>query len=301
MNEIIKVGTKKIVITNPDKILFPKDKFTKLEIVQYYQAIAPYMVPYLKSRPITMLRYPNGISKESFYQKDTPDYFPSWIKRVKIAKEGGNLHHVVCNDAATLVYLAGQACLTPHIWLSRIDKIDYPDRMIFDFDPSKNDFSLVKSTAYIMKEFLEELGLHPFIMTTGSRGLHVVVPLKRQYEFAWVRGFARDIADYLVNQDPKHLTIEMSKAKRGKRLFIDTIRNSYAATGVAPYAIRAHPGAPVATPIEWDELKERNFDSQIYNIKNVFKRLKEHGDAWKGIDKHTQSLTAARKKLDKLK
>jgi bifunctional non-homologous end joining protein LigD len=244
-----------------------------------------------------MLRYPNGIHAEHFFHKDVPDFFPAWIKRIKVEKADGFLYQAVCQNAATLVYLANYGCLTPHIWLSEYDKLDYPDRLIFDLDPSDHDFGIVKETAYEMKKVLEALDLIPFIMTTGSRGVHVVVPLKRQYEFDWVRGFARDVAHYLVGQHPKELTIETRKAARGKRLFIDTIRNAYAATGVAPYAIRAYPEAPVATPIEWDELKERNFDSRRYTIKTVFKRLKERGDAWKGIDKKTQSLTNAAKKI----
>src|SRR5579859_3286075 len=300
MKTEMKIGGHTIAITNPDKILFPQDKITKLEVIEYYKNIASVMVPHMEDRAVTMLRFPNGINGESFYQKDIPDYFPSWIKRVEIKKSGGVLHHVVCQNAATLVYLANQVCLTPHIWLSRIDKINIPDRLIFDLDPSDHDFKPVRSTAFIIKELLEDLGLHPFVMTTGSRGLHVVIPLKRQYDFDWVIAFARDIAEYLVRQDPKSLTIATLKKKRGKRLFIDTIRNSYAATGVAPYAIRAHPGAPVATPVEWDEIKAQKFTSQRYTIKTVFKRLKAEGDAWKGIDKHTQSLTVARKKLDSL-
>ncbi len=297
----LKVGKYTVAITNPDKILFPETKIPKRDVIDYYYNISSTMLPYIKDRAITMLRYPNGIHEEHFYHKDVPDFFPSWIKRVKVEKEGGYLYQAVCQNAATIVYLANYGCLTPHIWLSKYDRLNYPDRLIFDLDPSDHDFGIVKETAFEMKKVLESLDLEPFIMTTGSRGVHVVVPLKRQYEFEWVRGFARDVAEYLAQQHPKELTIQTRKTARGKRLFIDTIRNSYAATGVAPFAIRAYPQAPVATPVEWDEIKERNFNSQRYTIKTVFKRLKERGDAWKGIDKNAQSLTNAAKRLAKLK
>lgn len=298
MNDIIKISGKDIKVSHPDKIWFPKEKITKLEIVEYYKEIAPIMVPYMKNRAVTMLRFPDGINGESFYHKDTPDYFPSWIKRKAVPKEaGGVVHYVVCQNGATLVYIANQACITPNLWLSRIDKINYPDRMIFDLDPYDDDFDSVRDTAFDIKKILEDLGLHPFVMTTGSRGVHVVVPLKRTNTFGEVRDFAHDVAQYLVNKSPKELTIEMSKKKRGKRLFIDTLRNGFGATGVSPYAVRAHPGAPVATPVEWNEIKPTKFDSQQYNYKTVFARLKKHGDAWKGIDKHAQSLAQAKKKL----
>lgn len=297
-DKTVTVGGHQIKLTNLDKILFPKDGIIKSEIVEYYYKISSVMIPYIKNRPISMLRYPNGINHEGFYQKNAGDYFPSWITLKPIKSEEKKLvKYVVVDNKATLVYLANQLCLTPHIWLSKIDALNYPDRMIFDLDPSgiKFDFNLIRKTAFAFKELLEKIGLVPFIMTTGSRGMHVVVPLDRKQPFEIVRAFAYDIALYLQNADPKNLTLEIRKAKRGKKIFLDYLRNSYTATAVAPYAIRAKQGAPVATPIDWEEVKDPKLVSTRYTYKTVFKRLEKKGDPWKALAKSARSLTKAQK------
>jgi bifunctional non-homologous end joining protein LigD len=290
LKSTIKVGTRTIELSNQDKILFPKSKITKGDLVTYYQKIAPYMVPHVKDRPLSMLRYPNGITHEGFYQKETPDYFPSWIKTVTIAKkEDGKTNYVMMNDAATLAYLANQGLITPHIWLSRAPKVNNPDRLIFDLDPSPGvGFDTIRWAARELKKKLEEKKLPVFIMTTGSRGVHVVVPLKRLHTFDQVKSFAHAIARELVTEFPSKLTLEMSKAKRGKRIFVDTLRNAFAQTGVAPYGVRAIEGAPVAAPIEWKELG--SVTPQKFTIKNIFRRLKAKGDLWKNIEKDAVKL-----------
>ncbi len=296
----LKVGAYIIELSNQDKIYFPP-KITKGEMVDYYNKIAPTMVPYMKDRPVSMQRFPNGINHEGFFQKEIGKYFPKWIDRVTIAKhESGKNVYVVCNKAATLVYLANQGCITPHIWLSRKDKLDYPDRMIFDLDPGKkSDFTHVRKTALALKELLEELDLKPFAMTTGSRGLHVVVNLDRKADFDTVRTFARDIALVLVKRDGgKTLTTEIRLNKRKGRLFVDTNRNAFAQTGVAPYSVRPLPGAPVAAPVTWAEVKSAKLKAQTYTIKNIFKHLAK--DPWKDFKKSVCSITKARKKLDQL-
>ncbi len=287
----IKLGKYVVDITNENKILFPKAKITKGELVEYYQRVASYMIPYVKNRPLTMHRFVQGIDQEGFYQKNVPDYFPSWIKRVPILKKAdGIVNYVVCNNDATLVYLANQLCITPHIWLSRVDKLKYPDRMIFDLDPSPGvSFLQIRWAAKKIKKLLEhDFGLSTFIMTTGSRGVHIIVPLKRVHTFDQVRLFAHDCADLLAKKYPKKLTLEMRKAKRGKRIFIDVLRNSFGATGVAPYAVRAKPGAPIATPIEWHELDA--VTPQKYTMKNIFRRLVRKKDPWQDIDKNQSGL-----------
>ena len=259
------------------------------------------MLPYIKDRPLTMHRFPDGIAKQGFYQKDAADYFPDYILLQPIEKSGGGVvDYVVANNQATLVYLANLACITPHVWLSRIDKLDYPDRMIFDFDPSPGvPFSAVAWAAFQTKALLEDLGLISFVMTTGSRGVHVVVPIKRRYDFDEVRDFARNVAKILVARYPKKLTLEIRKAKRGKRIFVDTLRNAWSATSVAPYAVRAKAGAPVATPITWQELK-RGVTSQKYTIKNIFQRISRVKDPWQNMQKKACALAQASKKLQKL-
>lgn len=292
------VGRRTLQVSNLDKVLFPHDGITKAELIDYYKQIAPYMLPYMKDRAVTMHRYPDGITHEGFYQKDIGEYFPDWIKRAVISKEGGKNTYVVCNDAATLVYLANQACITPHVWLSRVDKLDYPDRMIFDLDPGKhNEFSLVRQAALSLHSLLDEHGLRSFVMTTGSRGLHIVVPLDRTTSFDVVRACARYIAEKLIVQDPKKFTLEPRLAKRRGRLYVDVTRNAYAQTGVCPYAVRARDKAPVATPLDWQELKGGRISPDTYTIKNIGNRLERGGDPWKGMMRVRQSLTKLRKRM----
>ncbi len=276
----VKVGEYVFEVGHTDKIFFPDDGYTKLDMVEYYQKIAPYILPHMKGRAVTMLRMTDGIYGESFYHKEIPDYFPAWIKRAFLPKEGGVTHYVVCDDAATLVYLAGQACVTPHLWLSRVDKPRQPDMIIFDLDPSGEDFEMVRQAALSLGDLLTKLGLHPFVKTTGSRGVHVICPIARTSDFDEVRTFAEEAAKYFSGTDDEHLTVEQRKEKRKGRVFIDTLRNSYAQTAVAPYALRAKPGATVATPIDWDELKDKRLQPQSYNMSNIFKRLAQVKDPW---------------------
>ena len=288
-----------VEVSSPDKVLFPKDGITKADLADYYARVAGTMLPHLKGRPISMLRYPDGIDGESFFQKDVPDYFPAWIRRAKVEKEGGTLEMMIAEEPAALVYLAGQACITPHVWLSRIDRPQRPDRLIFDFDPPGDDFGPVREAARRMRDLLEELGLAPFVMTTGSRGLHVTVPLDRSADFDQVRAFARDCAELLVARRPDHLTVEHRKAKRGRRVYVDTGRNAYAQTGVAPYAVRALPGAPVATPLDWSELGRATPRSTT--LANLFRRLGRKDDPWAGIDRRAQPLSKAAKRLERMR
>jgi bifunctional non-homologous end joining protein LigD len=296
----LKIGRYVVETSNKDTIFFPKSKITKGELVDYYHKIAPIMLPYAKNRPVTMLRYPNGITEEGFYQKDAPDYFPDWIERKAIPKhEGGVTNYVVIENQATLVYLANQGCITPHLWLSKIDKLYYPDKLIFDLDPPSPgaNFTLVRKTALKIKELMESLDLVPFVKTTGQTGLHVVVPIKRTADFDTVRAFARHLAQILINKDPKHLTLEIHKEKRGERVFLDILRNAFGQTAVAPYGVRPKEKAPVATPISWEEVGDSKLTSQRYTIDNVFKRLDRYGDEWENMQRHARSIQQAQKKL----
>ena len=299
----IKNGRYTIEITNPDKILFGKSGITKLEMVNYYHDMAPIMLRYCDDHPVSMQRFPNGIHEESFFQKNAGEYFPEWITRIPVKKEsGGIVHHVVADKPATLVYLANQGCITPHMWLSKIDNLEKPDRLIFDLDPSGKKFSFgdVQYAAQELKKILDICGLPTFYMLTGSRGAHIIIPLKRVHTFEETRAFAHDVAALLAQQSPLFMTIEINKKKRGKRIFIDWLRNGFGATAVIPYAVRAHEGAPVAMPVTWKELISKNMHSQKYTIKNVKKRMNKVGDMWQGWQTHAVSLKKARKTLDKM-
>jgi len=295
----MKVGVHKIEISHEDKVFFPKAKITKGDVVDYFRRIAKVMLPHVRERPLAMHRHPDGVEGEGFFQKEVPDYFPRWIERVTTPrKEGGKIDNVVCNNPATLVYLANQACITPHVWLSRRDKLDCPDQLIFDLDPPGKKFTLVRFAAKALREFFDELGLPSFVKTTGSRGLHVTVPLDRKQNFDTVREFAQDVARVLAHRHPKRLTVEPRKNKRRGRLFLDTARNSYAQHAVAPYAVRAIEDAPIATPLAWNEVGDSKLDAQRFNIKNIFQRLSRKSDPWKNLHRSARSLKAARKRLD---
>jgi bifunctional non-homologous end joining protein LigD len=286
-------------ISNPEKVLFPRDGITKAGLAAYYEEIADTMLPHVRDRALVMHRFPDGIRREGFIQKDVPEYFPEWIKTVPVKKAGGSLTHVVIDKPATLVYLADQACITPHVWLSRIDRPDHPDRLIFDLDPSRQAFEPIVAAARALRDVLEAIDLVPHLMTTGSRGLHVVVPLDRNADFDTVRALARRVAAAVAEDAPDRFTIEHRKEKRRGRVYLDTMRNAYAQTAVAPYAVRALPGAPVAAPLEWTELT-RLAAAQPYTIKTITRRLTRIGDPWKDIARRARAIHDAEQKLDSL-
>jgi bifunctional non-homologous end joining protein LigD len=291
-----------IEVSHPDKILYPDDGFTKADIVEYYSKVAPTMLPHIKDRPLSMQRFPNGIKAMGFYEKQIPDYFPDWVERVEIYVEEKDetQYQVVCNNAATLVYLADQACITPHSWLSRTGNLNYPDKMVFDLDPAGSNFETVTFAARAIRDLLDQIKMRSYLMTTGSRGLHVVVPLDGTSDFDASRDFARDLVEILARKEPKKLTTETHKNKRKGRLFLDYLRNSYAQTSVPPYALRAVSGAPVATPLEWEELDKPGLDAQKYTLKNIFQRLSRKKDPWRDFYTHAHTLDKHRKMLDDL-
>lgn len=298
----LKIGRHKVEITHPDKVLFPDLDLTKQDLVDYYEQVAPAMLPHLRNRAVTMNRYPNGIKGPAFIQQEAGDYFPDYVKRALIERKGGgSIVHVVIDNPAALIYLANQGVIVFHVWASHVDKLDYPDRMIFDLDPPDNDFRPVRFAALALREMLEDdLGLPAFVMTTGSRGLHLAVPLDRKEDFESVRGFAQEICGVLEHRHPDRLTTAARKEQRRGRLFLDTVRNAYGQTAVAPYSVRAKPGAPVAAPLLWPELDDPGFDARHWDVQNIIKRLEKDGDPWKDIGRKGHSLTAARSRLKSL-
>ena len=294
VERVVKLNGHEVEVSSLDKVIFPDDGVTKGDLIEFYQRIARFMLPHVKDHPVTMQRFTNGIGEAGFYHKEMPEYFPDWIEtaRVEVLEDGEIQDQVLANNEATLVYLANQYTVTLHIWLSRADDLWHPDRMIFDLDPP-GDFEVARSTAFLVRETLEEIGLVPFVMTTGSRGLHVVTPLDRSAHFDETRDFAKDLAQLLADRHPDTLTIEMRKKERGGRLFLDYVRNGYAATAVAPYSVRARPGASVATPLTWDELNDPDLRSNTYTLRNIWDRLDKVGDPWHGMEKHARARRAA--------
>jgi bifunctional non-homologous end joining protein LigD len=290
----------KVEITHPDRVLFPDDGITKGDLVDYYAEVAAVMVPHLKGRPLTLWRYPRGIDQHGFVQQDFGGAMPDWMGAAEVAKEGGTVVHPVADRRDALVWLANQNCVTPHAWLSRRDRLDEPDLIVIDLDPTTTDFAPVRAAARACADVLDDLGLTSYLKTTGSRGLHVVVPISRGPDYDAVRQFARDVADVVAADDPAHRTVEMRKDKRGNRVYLDVMRNAYAQTAVAPYAVRARRGAPVATPLEWDELGGRGLRPDRFTLRDVPKRIAEQGDPWADMRKHARSLSRPMQRLSKL-
>lgn len=297
----MEIDGKYFEVNNKDKVFYPDKDLTKKQVMDYYQKIAEVMLPHLKDRALTLIRYPNGIEDKRFFQKNTPDYFPDWIVTKELPKkEGGKVNYVIANDEATLVYLASQASLALHIWLSKIGNPNKPDKLIFDLDPSGNDFEEVKKAALAIKDFMEgKFQLDLFLMTTGSSGLHVVLPIKPEMEFDEVLKFSQGLSEKIVEVYPEIFTSEIRKDKREKRIYLDVMRNAYGQTSVAPYSLRARPEAPIATPLDWKELSNLK-SSKTYTISNIFKRLAQKEDPWKNIYENPISLVKMKKEFENL-
>jgi len=291
-------STSAIKFSHLDKVLFPEDSITKGELIDYYRSVAERILPHLHDRPLAVARYPNGIDKPSFFQQAAPEHLPSWIKRVTVPKEKGEIAHILCQDEQTLAFLANQAAVTLHTWLSRADRPERPDQLLFDLDPP-HDFDEARHAALALRELLTELGLSSVVKTTGRRGLHVSVPIERRYDADELREFARDVCAILESREPDRYTSEVRKNKRGGRLFLDVSRNAYAQLAVAPYTVRATPNARVATPLEWDELEDAALDPNRFTLRTMAERLGE-SDPWQVMPEPVTSLGSARTRVDSL-
>jgi bifunctional non-homologous end joining protein LigD len=301
----VRAGGITVELSHTGKVLFPGDGVTKGDLVAYYQRAAGMMLPWLRDRPVAMRRYPDGIGGGGIMQKNVPSYFPDWITRADVRKQGGSLQQVICDKPATIVYLANQACIEVHAFLSRLDRIDDPDQLIFDLDPpDANRFADVRTIALRLRQLLgDELGLPTFVKTTGGKGLHVHVPLNASSDFDTARGFALEVAALLAARNPDLATTEQRRGKRGELLYLDVMRNAYAQLAVAPYSVRGRPGAPVSTPLSWDELDDGNLSPGQFTIKTVPDRISglgHGGDPWTGFGKRRPGLARAQQSLRRL-
>ena len=282
------------MITHPEKILFPDDGITKGELASYYEAIAPLMVPHIRARPITMERYPAGIEKKGFIQKDVSKGFPAWLERVEVPKKDGTVHHPIVTDTRSLLWITNQNCITPHVWTSRAPDLYHPDICVFDLDPSNDDqHDILRASALALRDLLNELGLPSWVKTSGSKGFHIVVPLDGKTDMGKVAGFAHRVGTVLTKRDPEHLTQEFSKADRGGRILVDTGRNGYSATFAAPYAVRPKPGAPVSAPCTWEEIERGTVAPRTFTLRTMPARVEEVGDLWSDMRRRKRSLRRA--------
>jgi bifunctional non-homologous end joining protein LigD len=282
------------VITHPEKVLFPDSGITKGELCSYYEAVAPLMLPHISGRPVTMERYPAGIDKKGFIQKDVSKGFPPWLERVEIErrneKEGGVVHYALAGDARSLVWLANQNSITPHVWCSRLPRLHQPDVCVFDLDPPKEDPEALRAAALSVRDLLEELGLASFVKTSGSKGFHIVVPLDGEADFETSWRFAHGAGAVLVKRHPELFTQEFIKADRAGRILMDTGRNAPGATFAAVYAVRPRPAAPVSAPCTWQEVERAAIGPRTFTLRTMAARIGEHGDLWQGMEEQRQSL-----------
>lgn len=279
MKSELTINKRKLVFTSLNKLLFPADGIIKAEVVEYYLNISPYFLKYTKNRPLTLQRFPKNIESVGFIQKHA-DFLPEWIKRIELPTQSNPILYVVASKKADLGYLANLNTIAFHAALSTVNKIDYPDMLIWDLDPSDGSFEKVIKVAFKLKKFADEHNIKLLVKTTGSEGLHLHAPLDKQLSFDKIHAFSKSVANLLAKQFPKEITTAQHKEKREGKVFIDYMRNSYGQTAVSPYSLRPLPGAPIASPIQWEELGRTVLSSKQFNISNIFERLKEKGDVW---------------------
>lgn len=287
--------------THPEKMLFPEDGITKGNLAAYYEAIAPVMLPHLRGRPLTMERYPTGIGKKGFWQKDVSKGFPDWLERVEVPKKDGVVHHPVVTDLRSLLWTANQNTVTHHVWTSRVSDLRYPDICVFDLDPSKDDVDAVRVAALGLRDLLEELMLPSWIKTTGSKGFHIVVPLDGETPMGQVARFAHTVGSVFVSLAPDALTQEFSRVDRRGRIYVDTGRNGHHSTCAAAYTVRAKPGAPVSAPCTWTEVERGEVSPGTFTIRNLLGRVAKIGDVWAEMSRQGKSLKQPMEKLATMK
>ena len=278
------------MVSHPDKVLFPDDGITKGELAAYYAEIGKYMLPHLRGRPVTMERFPNGIGAGGFLQKDVSKGFPEWLERVEAPKRGGVVHYPIVTEQRGLDWLANQNCITPHVWSSRSPKLYQPDVCVFDLDPSVEDDDILRAACLLLRDLLAELKLPCWIKTSGSKGFHILVPLRVKAGFDEVAAFALAVGREMVERDPDHLTLEFSKVDRGGRIYMDVGRNGYSATFAAAYAVRARRGAPVSAPCTWSEVETGDVAPQTFTLRNMGERVARVGDLWADMARRAHSL-----------
>lgn len=300
--ETVSVDGHALRIQNLDKVFFPEHGYTKRDVIEYYFRIAPTLLPHMQGRPVSMKRYPNGIHKPFFFQKEAGEHMPDWVRTERIRSEEGKtqfINYVICNDRATLVYLANLGCIEQNLWMSRVGSLDNPDFILFDLDPGeKTSFDMVVEVAQVLRGKLDRVGLTGYPKTSGARGMHVYVPLVTEYTYDHSRTFA-ELVSMLVAQDvPRLVTQERSLKRRPQdRIYLDFLQNGHSKTVPPPYSLRAKPGATLSAPLDWTEVK-KGLDPAAFDIKTIWERLSKRGDLFAGVLNKPQRLESA---LDRLR
>lgn len=298
----LKLNGKKVVLTNLNKIYFPEDEYTKGDIIDYYQKISKYILPYLKNRPQSLNRHPNGIHGQSFYQKDMDvDKIPDWLKTEQLYSKSNDakLDYLICNNEATLIYMANLGCIEINPWHSKYTKPDNPSYMMLDLDPGEISFKDVVNTALVIKELCDELKIPAHCKTSGKSGLHIFIPLGEKYDYEDVKVFAEILANIVHKRLPDTTSVERSVSKRKDKIYLDFLQNRKGQTIAAPYCVRPNVHATVSTPLMWKEVNE-DLTPQMFTIKNIEKRLEKVGDLWKPVLDKGISLPTVLKAIEKL-
>jgi bifunctional non-homologous end joining protein LigD len=290
----------RLKLTNLNKVFYPREGISKRDVINYYDAVAPFILPHLRDRPLSLKRYPNGIKEPYFFQKDAEGKVPDWVRLEPIFSEHNQdkIHYIICNDRATLVYLANLASIDQNPWMSRVGSLDHPDFALIDLDPTEGcPYSQIVEAAQLVKKTLDSVGLAGYPKTTGGDGMHIYIPLHPVYSFEQVRTFAELLSILVINQKPDLFTTPRTVSRRKKaKVYFDYLQISSAKTIAAPYVLRAHPGAPVSTPLDWSEVKA-GLDPGQFNIHNALARFERTGDLFEGVLKKPQKLEPALEKV----
>jgi bifunctional non-homologous end joining protein LigD len=297
---IVSVDGHNLNFTNLDKVMFPRDGITKRDLIEYYDAVSEWLLPHLKDRPLSLLRFPDGIESERFFQKHVDGKFPPWFRTLAVPSgEGKTREWPVGNEKAELLYLANLGCIDQNPWMSRVQSLDNPDFVLIDLDSHESGYGKIIEAALHVHKFLEELGLKSFPKTTGGDGMHVYIPIAPKYSYDEAKSFAEMLARRLAEMYPNTFTTPRSVSARTKdRVYFDWVQIGRGKTISAPYVVRPKAGAPVATPLEWSEVT-RDLNPKQFHIRNAIDRFRAKGDLFAGVLKTTQSLDRARKQLEK--
>jgi bifunctional non-homologous end joining protein LigD len=293
------VGKRKVPVSNPGKIYFPEKKITKGDVIAYYNDIAPYMLPHLKNRPMSLKRNPNGIHGEAFFHKNAGDTAPSWVKTFETWSDSSErmIEYVLCNDAATLVYLANLGCIEMNPWNSTFNKPDYPTWIVMDLDPSDgNTFEQVIETAQAVKEVCDKSKITAYCKTSGASGLHIYIPLGGKYDYDVAKSFAELMAIAVHELVPSFTSLERNLKKRGEKIYVDFLQNRRGQTLAAAYSLRPVEAASVSAPLLWNEVKSGLHPSQ-FDIHNIFPRVQKHGDLFSNVLTEKNDIKKAIKTL----
>ncbi len=296
----LEIDGHRLKLTNLNKIWYPEDGITKRDVINYYDAVAPFILPHLRDRPLSLKRYPNGIQEQFFFQKDAEGKVPDWVRLEPIFSDHNQdkIHYIICNDRATLIYLANLASIDQNPWMSRVGSLDNPDFALIDLDPTEGcPYAQIVEAAQLVKKTLDNIGLAGYPKTTGGDGMHIYIPLEPVYTYEQVRSFAELLSILVINQKPDLFTTPRAVSRRKKaKVYFDYLQISSAKTIAAPYVLRAHPGAPVSTPLDWSEVK-MGLDPAQFNIHNAIARFERTGDLFEGVLTKPQRLEPALEKV----